>query len=125
MKKLLLLLLFIPLASFGQDKFTGLSGYLKVTENNIWIFSYQNNDYKVLTDIASIAFDNKMDAEEFVRNFIDCVNDIKKIERKDYTISSNKKMITITNSDGQYTTMMKKYTKKGIKEMQESLKYMQ
>ena len=114
MKKLILLLLFIPLVTFSQDKFTGLSGYLKVTENNVWIFSYQNNEYKVLSDIGSIAFDNKMDAEEFVRNFIDCVNNIKKIERKDYTISSNKKMITITNSDGQYTTMMKKYTKKGI-----------
>ena len=124
MKKLLFLLL-IPIVTFSQDKFTGLSGYLKVTENNFWILSFQNNDYKQLTDIGSIAFDNKMDAEEFVRNYIDCVNNIKTIERKDYTISSNKKMITITNSDGQYTTGMKKYTKKGIKEMQESLKYME
>ena len=35
MKKLLLLLLFIPLVSFGQDKYTGLGGYLKVTEDKI------------------------------------------------------------------------------------------
>ena len=125
MKKLILLLLFIPLVSFGQDKFTGLGGFLKVTENNIWIFSYQNNEYKQLTDIASIAFDNKNDAEEFINNYIDCLNNIKTIENEAYTISSSKKTITIMNMEGQYTTSIKKYTKKGIKEMQESLKFME
>ena len=124
MKKLILLLLFIPLVSFGQDKFTGLGGYLKVAENNIWIFSYQNNEYKQLTDIATIAFYNKNDAEEFINNYIDCVKNIKTIEKEVYTISSTKKTITIMNMEGQYTTSMKKYTKKGIKEMQESLNYM-
>lgn len=29
------------------------------------------------------------------------------------------------NMEGQYTTSMKKYTKKGIKEMKESLKFME
>mgnify|MGYP000156000447 CR=1 FL=1 len=125
MKKLILLLLFIPLVTFSQDKFTGLSGYLKVTEDNFWMLSFQNNAYKQLRDWGTISFNNKIDAEEFVRNYIDCVNNIKTIKRKDYTISSNKRMVIITNSDGQYTMAAKKYTKKGIKEMQESLKYME
>lgn len=125
MKKLLILLLFIPLVSFGQDKFTGLGGYLKVTENNIWIFTYQNNEYNYITDIASIVFYNKNDAKEFINNFIDCVKNIKTIEKEKYTISSTKKMITVTNMDGQYTTSIKKYTKKGIIEMQTSLNFME
>lgn len=125
MKKVLLLLLFIPLVSFGQDKFTGLGGYLTVTENNVWIFSYQNNEYKHIKDRASIAFGNKNDAEAFVNNYIDCISNIKTIEKEEYTISSSKKMITIMNKKGQYTSFMKKYTKKGIKEMQESLKFME
>ena len=90
-KKLLLLLMFISLVSFGQDKFTGLGGYLTVTENNIWIFSYQNNEYKQLKDRASIAFDNKNDVEEFINNYIDCISNIKTIENVKYTISSTKK----------------------------------
>lgn len=126
MKKLILiLLLFIPLVSFGQDKFTGLGGNLKVTENNIWIFTYQNNEYDYITDIASIVFYNKNDAKEFINNFIDCVKNIKTIEKEEYTISSSKKMITVTNMDGQYTTSIKKYTKKGIIEMQTSLNFME
>jgi hypothetical protein len=124
-KKLLLLLMFISLVSFGQDKFTGLGGYLTVTENNVWIFSYQNNEYKQLKDRASIAFDNKNDVEEFINNYIDCISNIKTIENVKYTISSTKKMITIMNKNGQYTSSVKKYTKKAIKEMQESLKFME
>ena len=125
MKKLILLLLFIPILSFGQDKFTGMGGFLKVTEDNLWIISYQNNKYQQIEDVAYIMFDNKNDVEEFIDNYIDCVNNIKTIEKESYTISSSKKMISIMNMEGQYTTSMKKYTKKGIKEMKESLKFME
>ena len=123
MKKLLFLLVFIPLVSFGQDKFTALGGYLKVTENNVWILQFQNNDYEYLTDIASVSLNNKSDAVQFVNDYIDCVQNIKTIERNNYIIRSSKKMITVINSDGQFTTSMKKYTKSGIKMMKESLKY--
>ncbi len=102
-----------------------MGGFLKVTEDNLWIISYQNNKYQQIEDVAYIMFDNKNDVEEFIDNYIDCVNNIKTIEKESYTISSSKKMITIMNMEGQYTTSMKKYTKKGIKEMKESLKFME
>ena len=113
MKKLLLLLLFIPLMSFGLDKFTAWRGKLRVTENNVWIRSFhpENNlkdlaaklkNNPNLTPSASIAFDNKNDAEAFVNDYIDCVINLKTIKKEEYTISSNKNFSKITNKKGQY-----------------------
>ena len=124
MKKLILLLLFIPLVSFGQDKYTGLGGYLKVTEDNAWVLTFQNNEYEYVSDIASIYLQNKSEAIEFINDYEDCVKNIKTINKTKYKIVSTKKWITIYNSNNKYSKGLKKYTKKGIKQMKESLEYM-
>ena len=41
---LLLFTFFIFLNSFGQDKYTGINDYLKVTLDNIYLMTWQNND---------------------------------------------------------------------------------
>jgi len=73
MKKLLLLLLFIPLVSFGQIKKTDSSKYILVGEAKVfgqtqvslykdtgnpdyYFFSYINRKYKILTDADSFGF---------------------------------------------------------------------
>ena len=137
MKKLLLLLLFIPLMSFGQDKFTAWRGKLRVTENNVWIRSFhpENNlkdlaaklkNNPNLTPSASIAFDNKNDAEAFVNDYIDCVINLKTIKKEEYTISSNKNFSKITNKKGQYYSFkLSMFYKKTFEVLRESLKFME
>jgi len=137
MKKLILLLLLIPLMSFGQDKFTAWRGKLRVTENNVWIRSFhpENNlkdlaaklkNNPNLTPSASIAFDNKNDAEAFVNDYIDCVINLKTIKKEEYTISSNKNFSKITNKKGQYYSFkLSMFYKKTFEVLRESLKFME
>ena len=137
MKKIILLLLLIPLMSFGQDKFTAWRGKLRVTENNVWIRSFhpENNlkdlaaklkNNPNLTPSASIAFDNKNDAEAFVNDYIDCVINLKTIKKEEYTISSNKNFSKITNKKGQYYSFkLSMFYKKTFEVLRESLKFME
>jgi len=146
MKKLLLLLLFIPLMSFGQDKFTAWRGKLRVTENNVWIRSFipennlkefyakiKNNPnpierIKLLdrTPSASIAFDNKNDAEAYVNDYIDCVINKKTIKKEEYTISYSNGKWEVTNKKGQYYQFISsRFTKKTFEVLRESLKFME
>jgi len=141
MKKLLLLLLFIPLMSFGQDKFTAWSGKLRVTENNVWIRSFhpENNLKELAAKIknnpiehllsqpsASIAFDNKNDAEAFVNDYIDCVINKKTIKKEEYTISYSNGNWEVTNKKGQYYRfILSRFYKKTFEVLRESLKFME
>ena len=95
----------------GQDKFTAWSGKLRVTENNVWIRSFhpENNLKELaakiknnpnLTPSASIAFDNKNDAEAFVNDYIDCVINKKTIKKEEYTISYSNGKWEVTNKKG-------------------------
>ena len=137
MKKLLLLLLFIPLMSFGQDKFTAWRGKLRVTENNVWIRSFhpENNLKELaaklknnpnLTPSASIAFDNKNDAEAFVNDYIDCVINKKTIKKEEYTISYSNGKWEVKNKKGQYYRfILSMFYKKTFEVLRESLKFME
>ena len=141
MKKLLLLLLFIPLMSFGQDKFTAWGGKLRVTENNVWIRSFhpENNLKELAAKIknnpiehllsqpsASIAFDNKNDAEAFVNDYIDCVINKKTIKKEEYTISYSNGNWKVTNKKGQYYRfILSRFYKKTFEVLRESLKFME
>ena len=141
MKKLLLLLLFIPLMSIGQDKFTAWSGKLRVTENNVWIRSFhpENNLKELAAKIkknpiehllsqpsASIAFDNKNDAEAFVNDYIDCVINKKTIKKEEYTISYSNGKWEVKNKKGQYYRfILSRFYKKTFEVLRESLKFME
>ena len=141
MKKLLLLLFFIPLMSIGQDKFTAWSGKLRVTENNVWIRSFhpENNlkelaakiknnpiEHLLSTPSASIAFDNKNDAEAFVNDYIDCVINKKTIKKEEYTISYSNGNWEVTNKKGQYYRfILSRFYKKTFEVLRESLKFME
>ena len=141
MKKYLLLLLFIPLMSIGQDKFTAWSGKLRVTENNVWIRSFhpENNLKELAAKIknnpiehllsqpsASIAFDNKNDAEAFVNDYIDCVINKKTIKKEEYTISYSNGNWEVTNKKGQYYRfILSRFYKKTFEVLRESLKFME
>jgi len=102
-----------------------MNGYLKVTQDNIYLMTWQNNAYTHITDMASLSFTNKADAVEFVNDYKDCVENVKTITKSSYRIVSTAKAITLSNSDGQYQQSMKKYLKKGLIEMEEALSYMQ
>ena len=141
MKKLLFLLLFIPLMSIGQDKFTAWSGKLRVTENNVWIRSFhpENNLKELAAKIknnpiehllsqpsASIAFDNKNDAEAFVNDYIDCVINKKTIKKEEYTISYSNGKWEVKNKKGQYYRfILSRFYKKTFEVLRESLKFME
>tara|TARA_B100001175_G_scaffold267939_1_gene239146 strand:+ start:248 stop:664 length:417 start_codon:yes stop_codon:yes gene_type:complete len=138
MKKILYTLaLLVSFSSFGQDKFTAWRGKLRVTENNVWIYSFhpENNlkdlaaklkNNPNLTPSASIAFDNKNDAEAFVNDYIDCVINLKTIKKEEYTISSNKNFNKITNKKGQYYSFkLSMFYKKTFEVLRESLKFME
>ena len=125
MKNVLLFAAFISFNSFGQDKYTGMNGYLKVTQDNIYLMTWQNNAYTHITDMASLSFTDKAEAIEFVNDYKDCVENVKSITKSRYSIVSTKKAITLSNSDGQYQTAMKKYLKKGLVAMEEALNYME
>ena len=64
MKNVLLFAAFISFNSFGQDKYTGMNGYLKVTQDNIYLMTWQNNAYTHITDMASLSFTDKAEAIE-------------------------------------------------------------
>lgn len=123
MKKVLLLLVLSLCVNFMNAQKTFLGGYLKV-EPTEWALSFQNNEYKQITDIGTILFTSKEDATTFVNDYGTALNDVVEIKTEKYSISSTKKIITVTNSNGKTMVVMKKYSKKGFAQMKESLKYM-
>ena len=121
---LLLLAVFISFSSFSQDKFNGLSGRLKITEDNIWILSWENED-NLKKELAYLTFSNKTDASIFVNDYKDCLQSKKTIKKSANSIISTKKTVTLFNSKNQSTLSKIKYMKNGLLVMQESLKHME
>ena len=122
---LLLFAVFISFNSLCQDKFNALSGYLRVTKDNVYQMSWQINKDKQITDMAYLNFTNKADAIEFVNDYTDCVENIKTIEKPLYTIISTKEHLTLFNSDEQIQQSVKKDLKNGLATMEEALDYME
>ncbi len=123
MKKVLaVLFVLVSITSYSQS-FTGLSGYLKV-EDNSWSLRFANNEYYYYTDVASIVLDSKSEVETFYNDLLSAKEGIVNILNENYMITSDKKMITLTNSNGQITVMVKKYLKKGLEEIKTSINFM-
>ena len=123
MKNFITFLIIILSFSASSQSYKGLSGYLKV-EDGVWTYSFQNNNYKVITDISSIVLTSKLDVEIFYNDLQSASKDIVSIVRKNYSITSNKKMVTITNIEGGYSIGVKKYLKFGLKDIKESINFM-
>jgi beta-xylosidase len=126
MKKLILTLLIISTTTICySQQYKGLGGYL-VVNDNVWTLTWQNNNYKILTDWAQISFISKDEVEIFYNDMNSCMvsSDTLTIKREKYTISSIKNSIVLYNNDNQYMTFMKKYAKNGLSEIKESIGYM-
>ena len=123
MKKVILILSILSSTIVYSQDYTGLSGYLTV-KDNVWVMTFQNNDYKVIEDMSSISFSKKEDVQIFYNDLKNSLN-IKEgtIEGKGYRLSINKKMVLIYNDDNQYTTIIKKYSKKGLEDIKNSINY--
>ena len=106
----------------AQD-YSGLNGYLTV-DNKVWTLKFANNDYYYYTDPATISFNNADYVNEFYSDLKYAYdNSDIVIENPDYKIYSSKKNITIYNNKGQHMLVVKKYFKKGLEEIKDSLNY--
>ena len=123
MKKVILILSILSSTIVYSQDYTGLSGYLTV-KDNVWIMTFQNNDYKVIEDFTSLSFNKKEDVQTFYNDLKNSLN-IKEgtIEGKGYRLSIHKKMVFIYNDDEKYTMIMKKYSKKGLEDIKNSINY--
>lgn len=123
MKKVILILSILSSTIVYSQDYTGLSGYLTV-KDNVWTMVFQNNDYKVIEDMSAISFSKKEDVQIFYNDLKNSLN-IKEgtIEGKGYRLSIHKKMVLIYNDDNQYTTIIKKYSKKGLEDIKNSINY--
>jgi hypothetical protein len=124
MKKVILsiVFVFVSFLSYSQD-FKGLGGYLRV-DNGYWSLTWQNNNYKILTDLATLQFSNKSEVEQFYNDLTNAIESDKSITREKYRIHSDGNIVLVYNTDEQYTTLVKKYSKKGLSEIKESINYM-
>ena len=121
----ILIVLTIKYAS-AQDvkpKQSFLNGALTV-ESNTWSLSFINNQWDYFVEGSSLVFTNKENATEFYNDLITFMDSEGKIVRDSYMITSDKKMIVITNTYGQFMVSPKKYMKKGLEDIKESLNYL-
>ena len=126
MKKTILILaiLFASITAYSQD-YTGLSGYLTV-KDNVMMLMWQNNNYKILTDWASLALTTKTEAEVFGKDIDSCmaISETLTIQREKYKMVATKADMMIYNSENQYMLFTKKYAKKSVAEIKEAITYM-
>jgi|LauGreDrversion4_2_1035121.scaffolds.fasta_scaffold1504161_1 hypothetical protein len=126
MKKVFLIIamFFITTMSYSQD-FKGLGGYL-VVDQGVWTLTWQNNNYKILTDWAQIVLTDKNEVETFHNDLVTSFEskDEITIKREKYVIYVKNDMVLLYNNNEQYMTMVKKYMKKGIGEVKESILFM-
>lgn len=122
MRKLVYLFVLISTIGYSQD-YSGFNGFLTVNDN-IWTLRFTNNEYYYYNDPATISFDNVDYAKEFYDDLTYALeNKDIVIENPDYKIYSNKKNITLYNNKGQYMIIVKKYLKKGLSDIKNSLAY--
>lgn len=127
MKKLFLTLIILTTTTLCySQQYKGLGGYL-VVNDNVWTLTWQNNNYKILTDWAQLSFTSKDEVKTFYNDMDSCmmVNDELTIKREKYTIGCTKTTIVLYNNNNQYMTFMKKYAKSGLSEIKESIEFMQ
>ncbi len=107
--------------------FKGCGGCLSV-EDNVWRFWWLNNEYKYVSDVSSLYFYNKGEVQVFYEDLLYLVNykEDKQIiiQREKYFLISNKKFITIYNKNGQYSRGEKKYMKRCLQDIFNSISYM-
>ena len=126
MKRIIVLLvLIVSVTTSYSQEYVALNGYLKVN-NGIWTMSWQNNNYKILTDIATLELVQKSDVVELYNDMLIALDSKETITitKSKYKIYSNSSTILLYNNNEQYTTIPKKYSKKGFEAIKESINYL-
>jgi hypothetical protein len=126
MKKITFLILFLITfnLSYSQE-YVGLNGYLKV-KNGIWNLTWQNNNYKILTDWAYLELITKSEVEELFNDMMIALESKEAItiQKSKYKVFADKSIILLYNDKEQYMTIPKKYSKKGFESIKESINYL-